>query len=105
MQKKLRVVKFKSFSHNIINFKLRKFKILQYFLYPLLPLLFFLNLNLIKKLLNDFKDHEIIISNNGGYPASLIVASIIAAKKIGITKRFLLIHHESSDFFPIKMVS
>ena len=26
LQKKLRVVKFKSFSHNIINFKLRKFK-------------------------------------------------------------------------------
>ena len=61
---------------------------------------FFLNLNLIKKLLNDFKDHEIIISNNGGYPASWnCIASIIAAKKIGITKRFLLIHHESSDFF------
>lgn len=100
LHKKLKVVKFKSFSHNIINFKLRKFKILQYFLYPLLPLLFFLNLNLIKKLLNNFKDHEIIISNNGGYPASWnCIASIIAAKKIGITKRFLLIHHESSDFF------
>ena len=48
-----------------------------------------------------FKDYDVILSNNGGYPASWnCISSIIVAKKIGIKKRFLLIHHESNDFFP-----
>mgnify|MGYP001193352500 CR=1 FL=1 len=97
----LKIKKFNSFSYNIINFKLKKIKILQYLLYFFIPLLFLINLKLLYKLISNFKDYEVILSNNGGYPASWnCISSIIVAKKIGIPKRFLLIHHESSNFFP-----
>ena len=97
----LKIEKYNSFSYNIINFKLRKFKILQYALYFFSPLLFLINLFLLHKLIYRFKDFNVILSNNGGYPASLnCIASIIVSKKIGIQQRLLLIHHESSDFFP-----
>lgn len=97
----LKIEKYNSYSYNIINFKLRKFKILQYALYFFSPLLFFINLFLLHKLIYRFKDFNVILSNNGGYPASLnCIASIIVSKAIGIQQRLLLIHHESSDFFP-----
>lgn len=97
----IKIEKFNSYSYNIINFKLRKYKIMQYTLYFLNPILFILNLFLLKRVINKFKDYDVILSNNGGYPASWnCISSIIVAKKIGIKKRFLLIHHESNDFFP-----
>ena len=97
----IKIEKFNSYSYNIINFKLRKYKIMQYTLYFLNPILFILNLFLLNRVIYKFKDYDVILSNNGGYPASWnCISSIIVAKKIGIKKRFLLIHHESNDFFP-----
>lgn len=97
----LKIEKFDSYSYNIINFKLRKFKILQYALYFFSPLLFIINLFLLHKLIYRFKDYNVILSNNGGYPASWnCTSSVIVSKKIGIQKRILLIHHESNNFFP-----
>ena len=97
----LKIEKFDSYSYNIINFKLRKFKTLQYALYFFSPLLFIINLFLLYKLIYRFKDYNVILSNNGGYPASWnCTSSVIVSKKIGIQKRILLIHHESNNFFP-----
>ena len=97
----LKIEKFDSYSYNIINFKLRKFKILQYALYFFSPVLFIINLFLLHKLIYRFKDYNVILSNNGGYPASWnCTSSVIVSKKIGIQKRILLIHHESNNFFP-----
>jgi len=98
----VKIEKFCSYSYNIINYKFRKYKIMQYVLYFLNPIFFIINLFFLNRKINKFKDYDVILSNNGGYPASWnCISSIIVAKKIGIQKRFLLIHHESNNFFPL----
>ena len=83
--KNLKIEKFNSFSHNILNHKFKNFKILQYLLYFLNPLLFYLNLKLLHKKILKFKKYDVILCNNGGYPASWgCICSLIISKIIGI---------------------
>ena len=99
--KNVKIEKFNSFSHNILNYKYRNFKFLQYLLYLLVPLLFYLNLKILYKKILKFKKYDVILCNNGGYPASWgCICSLIVSKAIGIKKRYLLVHHEASNFFP-----
>lgn len=97
-KKNIKINKFNSFSYNVIMNSLN-FKLFKYFIYFFQPLLFLINLKLIYNLLIQYKSYDLILSNNGGYPGSWnCLCSIIASKKLQISNRFLLIHHEAERY-------
>ena len=87
-----------SYSSLLSNFIDRKsFRIAWLLLNILKPFLFFLSTNQLKKILQAYNDHEILLANNGGYPASWgSLSAIIASKKINFKKKFLLVHHAAA---------
>jgi len=89
-----------SYSYNVIMSKLSESKLfrwlrpLVYFLQPVLFVLMIIRLKLAFKADQKF---DVLLANNGGYPAAWgCLSAIIAAKKIGINIRLLLIHHEAT---------
>ncbi len=61
------------------------------------PFLFLQSIYQYTKLLNKYGDFDVMLSENGGYPASWgCLAVIVSAKKCGINKRVLLVHHEAT---------
>jgi len=71
-------------------------KILKYMGYFLLPFTVIFMDTRFRKLLLKSGDFDVFISNNGGYPAAWdCISGVFAAKKIGIKKIIMLVHHKA----------
>jgi glycosyltransferase involved in cell wall biosynthesis len=67
--------------------------------YGFLPLLFLRWIQLAKSLLADHGPFDALIANNGSYPGAwTCLAALGAAKRIGIRKRVLLVHHAAAPY-------
>ncbi len=63
----------------------------------LIPIKFFLSILKYKKFLRN-ENLDVIISQNGGYPASYgVLAALVSAYKINVPVRILVIHHQATQ--------
>ena len=63
----------------------------------LIPIKFFLSIIKYKKFLRN-ENLDVIISQNGGYPASYgVLAALVSAYKINVPVRILVIHHQATQ--------
>lgn len=89
-----------SFSYNEILTKLKKyriFRVIRPFLYLSQPVLFLIMVVRLKSILKAEKGIDVLLANNGGYPAAWgCVSSLVAANKVGINVCLLLVHHEAT---------
>ena len=84
-------------SHFINSFQLSPKLAFRIFRAPLKPILFVLSILMYKKYLAD-GEFDILIGQNGGYPASLgVLSGIFAAAWIGIKVRVLVVHHQANQ--------
>ena len=101
---KLKKINLLSYSSIITNFKNSYFyHLIKIFLYILRPFLFYvsyLQINIyLKKIILDY---DIIMANNGGYPASWgSLAAVVAAKNNNFKSIVLLIHHAANKYSPL----
>lgn len=88
----LSIISFKtSFINNSKSSILNKFKAI------LRPLIFIKSVIKYKKILNNYRSFDVLLSENGGYPASWgSLAALMSARKCEINKRVLLVHHEAN---------
>ena len=98
--KNIKLLEISSYSYNELLSKLSKSFILRllrpliYFIQPALYLLMVMKLKSIFKVESGI---DVLIANNGGYPAAWgCISSIVAAKRVGINVRLLLVHHEAT---------
>ncbi len=103
LKKNIHFYEFNSFSYSgIVTFfnKSKLKKLIRIFLHFLKPFLFYINKYQIKRFFKkNFNIVDVILVNNGGYPASWgCLASIIVSKEINIKKRLLLIHHAAAEY-------
>ncbi len=99
----IRCHKINSFSYSgiISHFNKNRCKIFaRIILHMLKPILFFMSIiQIFFYIKKNFKNTDVLLSDNGGYPASWgCLAAIVASKKIGINKRILLIHHGAAKY-------
>ena len=61
------------------------------------PPLFFISKYQLKKILFNYTNYDVLLADNGGYPASWgCLAALVSAKELGFKKKILLIHHASA---------
>ncbi len=89
-----------SFSYNSIISKLPNsiiFRLLRPLLYFCQPVFFLIMVLRLKSVFKAEEGVDVLLANNGGYPAAWgCISSLVAAKKIGINARLLLVHHEAT---------
>jgi len=97
----VKLVQYRSYSYSSLanEFQNTIFsKIIKYVGYIILPI----TVNIVmrrklKKILLKLGDVDVVIANNGGYPAAWDCFSVVmAAKAIGVPKRIMLVHHEAT---------
>jgi glycosyltransferase involved in cell wall biosynthesis len=96
---------YKSYSYNELNRKFRESRYLQWLtkpLYFLQPIIFLIDILRLRNVIGQYKDFDICLANNGGYPAAWgTISVLVAAKKIGINVRVMLIHHAAKSPSPL----
>jgi len=101
----VRWVIYKSYSHNEISRRLRdseKPRFFAWFLYLALPLTYFISVHRQSKVFRRLGAFDVLLSDNGGYPAAWgAISAIEAGARVGIRARLLLIHHSAKHPGPL----
>ena len=91
-------------SHNLLISKWRRGRLLK-FIYPTLhflqPLTYVMGALRFKKQIRDLGQFDVVLANNGGYPAAWGSISFLeGARLAGIATRLLLVHHAATKPLP-----
>jgi glycosyltransferase involved in cell wall biosynthesis len=94
----------KSYSHNELNRRVRNIKysrFLTIILHFLQPLTYCLTVRMMSKFIKSKGDFDLLLVDNGGYPAAWgCICALEAGKKAGIENCFLLVHHAATISAP-----
>ena len=100
----VQAVEIKSFSHSVFMNAVNKnnaLRLLRPFFHLMLPLTYILSTVFFIKVIKKLGTFDLVLGNNGGYPAAWGIFSFLEASKIlGVQARMMLVHHAATKPLP-----